>query len=283
VVSLKRFVRNLYDLIQVPISIVFLLDARTIHPAYAMTWPRRLALGFRMFLNTRRMTVATSYKNHLAMALRILELPPDVAGHVVECGCYKGGSATNLSLVCRITGRKLLLFDSFQGLPKGHADDREASKYAEGDYAGSLEEVRATITRYGAIECVEFVPGWFDQTLPGVDFPIALLFLDVDLEASLNTCVRNLWPYLVDGGCLFTDEGIFTDYVALFWSERWWRETFATTPPGMIGSGCGLPLGTYYVGPWEERFHYPLQKPSIVAYTRKGMSGYWSFYPEDHA
>jgi hypothetical protein len=38
-----------------------------------------------------------------------------------------------------------VLFDSFQGLPKGHADDREASKYAEGDYAGSLEEVRAEI------------------------------------------------------------------------------------------------------------------------------------------
>jgi hypothetical protein len=52
------------------------------------------------------------------------------------------------------------------------------------------------------------VPDWFDQTLPGVDFPIALLFLDVDLEASLDTCVRNLWPYLIDGGCLFTDEGI---------------------------------------------------------------------------
>jgi hypothetical protein len=50
------------------------------------------------------------------------------------------------------------------------------------------------------------VPHWFDQTLPGVDFPIALLFLDVDLEASLDTCVRNLWPYPIDGGCLFTDD-----------------------------------------------------------------------------
>jgi len=158
VISLKRFVRDLYDLIQVQISIVFLLDARTIHPAYGMTWPRRLALGFRMFLNTRRMTVATSYKNHLAMALRILEFPPDIAGHVVEYGCYKGGSATNLSLVCQITGRKLVLFDSFQGLPKGRTDDREASKYAEGlrrqprggarrDHALRRDRVRRVRTR----------------------------------------------------------------------------------------------------------------------------------------
>jgi hypothetical protein len=51
----------------------------------------------------------------------------------------------------------------------------------------------------------------------------------------------------------------------------------------MIDSGCGLPLGTYYVGTWEEPFHYPLQTPSIVAYTPKGMSSYWSFYPEDRA
>jgi hypothetical protein len=88
VVLLKRFVRDLYDMIQVPINIVFLLDAR-MNSAYGMTWPRRLALGFRMLLNTRRMTVATSYKNHLAVALRILEFPPDVSGHVVECGCYR--------------------------------------------------------------------------------------------------------------------------------------------------------------------------------------------------
>lgn len=36
VVLLKRFVRDLYDMIQVPINIVFLLDAR-MNPAYGMT------------------------------------------------------------------------------------------------------------------------------------------------------------------------------------------------------------------------------------------------------
>ena len=50
------------------------------------------------------------------MATALLRTPRSKAGCVVECGTYKGGSATNLSLICRITGRKLHIFDSFEGV-----------------------------------------------------------------------------------------------------------------------------------------------------------------------
>ena len=71
---------------------------------YALTVP--VAIFFR-FYNTIRIQTGTSYKSHLAMALKILETPPAVLGDVVECGTWKGGSAANLSLVCRIVGRPL--------------------------------------------------------------------------------------------------------------------------------------------------------------------------------
>jgi hypothetical protein len=199
----------------------------------------------------------------------------------VECGCWKGGSTANLSLVCRIAGRTLLVYDSFEGLPEGAPGDREASGYEKGDYSGTLDEVRDNLRRYGAIECCEFVKGWFDDTLPTQDSPILLAFLDVDLEASLDTCVRYLWPRLVENGYVFTDECVGVDYVALFWSEKWWRKHFDRTPPGLIGAGTGLPLGEFYIGPLTELESHPAQHASTGAYTQKSMSGFWAYYPDE--
>jgi len=214
------------------------------------------------------------------MALKLLETPPEVVGDVVECGTWKGGSAANLSLVCRIAGRRLKVFDSFQGLPEGRPGDREAAGYAKGDYCGTLDEVRRNIGRHGAIEVCDFVPGWFEDTLPTFTSPVVLAFLDVDLEASLDTCVRHLWPRLVEGGHLFTDEAVGLDYTALFFSERWWQRYFGRTPPGLMGAGTGLPLGEYYPGPLKQLKHHGLWNPNGVGYTQKGSSGVWTYFPD---
>jgi hypothetical protein len=272
---------KVYYVLLVPVSIFFILNSKSIHKSYRMSLFKKFKLGFTMFLNNIRIPTGTSYKAHLAMALKILETPPDVPGNVIECGTWKGGSATNLSLVCRIVGRKLKVYDSFEGLPEGEAGYPEARHCKKGDYLGTLDEVKSNIRRYGAIECCQFVKGWFKDTLPKLDFPILLAFLDVDLQASLHTCVKSIWPNLVDQGYIFTDEYVGTDYVALFYSEKWWSKYFNRIPPGLIGAGAGLPLGGYYIGPWSERNNHPLQHSSTVAYTQKTMSGYWAYYPED--
>ena len=200
-----------------------------------------------MFLSKLRIPTGTSYKGHLAMALKILETPPDVDGVVLECGTWQGGSSANLSLICKLTNRKLLIYDSFQGLPETQSVDRQ--KYETGEYCGSLVTVKKNIERYGAIECCEFIEGWFDQTLPHLDSPVLLAFLDVDLELSLETCVRYIWPHLVDKGFIFIDEYVDLDFCSLFWSETYWKKYFDRVPPRLIGSGVGLPLGEYYIGP----------------------------------
>ena len=124
------------------------------------------------------------------------------------------------------------------------------------------------------------MPGWFHETLPHETSPVALAFVDVDLEDSLATCVKHLWPRLVPGGHLFTDEALDTSYISLFFSERWWKENLDTTPPGLIGGGTGLGLGTFYVGPASELDAHPLQYRGTGAYTRKdGMTGLWTYYP----
>lgn len=143
--------------------------------------------------------------------------------------------------------------------------------------------VKKNIERYGAIECCEFIEGWFDQTLPQLDSPVLLAFLDVDLELSLETCVRYIWPHLVDKGFIFIDEYVDLDFCSLFWSETYWKKYFDRVPPGLIGSGVGLPLGEYYIGPWPENNEHPLHHPNAGAYTRKDFSGSWIHFPEPMA
>ncbi len=230
-------------LISVPFSIAFLLCSSRIHPAYQMTWARRWQLGLRIFRNKHLIQPnGTSFKSVLAMALKILETAPDQPGIIVECGSWKGGSAASLSLVCQITGRKLHVFDSFEGLPVADTADREGAAYQSGDFHGTLDEVKHNISRYGAIETCVFVKGWFADTLPHLTEAVLLAYLDVDLEASLNDCMRYLWRRLIDGGYVFIDEAVSVNYAALFFSEKWWNLHFQTDPPGLIGAGSGLAL-----------------------------------------
>lgn len=280
---MMRLLMKVYYALSVPISILFILNSKRIHPAYSMGPLKGLRLGLRMYRNTRRIVTGTSFKSHLAMALKILETPPDVPGDILECGTWKGGCAANLSLVCRMTGRRMKIYDSFEGLPEGRTGDREAAQYKKGDFLGTFDEVRANIERYGAPECCDYVKGWLEDTLPKLDAPVLLAFVDVDLEASLDACVRYIWPKLVDRGYLFIDEFVGIDYCALFYSEKYWSKHFGRTPPGLIGAGVGLALGEFYIGPYAELGDHPAWRPCAGAYTRKDMSGVWTYYPDEAA
>src|SRR5687768_14465012 len=185
-------INKLYAILTAPISILFILSSKKIHPAYRMNLLRKLVLGFKMMRNKLFIPTGTTFKAHLAMALKILETAPDVPGDIMECGSWKGGSAANLSLICEIAGRRLRIFDSFEGLPQGDPRDR-AANYNKGDYCGTVEEVKSNISRFGVIERCEFIKGWFHETLPHLNGPVLLAFLDVDLEASLHECVKHIW------------------------------------------------------------------------------------------
>jgi hypothetical protein len=274
---------RLWELVTFPSTVLYLFFNPRIDPAYGLTWPRKLRLALRMWRTTRGIFTGTSYKAHLAMAVKLLEIPPHVEGVVVECGCFLGGSAANLSLACDVVGRDLIVYDSFEGLPPPTESDKYAAESRTGFLRADIEVVEANVRRFGAVERCRFRKGWFSDTLPEHTEPIVLAFLDVDYQASLDDCIRNLWPHLTEKGYVFIDEYVLTDYCALFWSERYWRTNFDTTPPGLIGAGSGVGVGQYYLGPFEEwnwGAEVP-QSPTSIAYTRKDFSGYWGYYPED--
>ncbi len=199
----KRLVRlgRWYERISLPFAVFILFTNRQFPAVYRMTWRRKFQLGLRFYRNTRRIDTGLSYKAHIAMAAKLLEMPANVEGAVVECGCWKGGTTANLSLICDIVGRDLIVYDSFEGLPAPRAGDN-MQPGVQGEFRGDLDVVRENVERFGAIRRCTFRKGWFSDTLPAHTEPIALCLIDVDLKSSMHDCIVNIWPHLVERGLL---------------------------------------------------------------------------------
>lgn len=132
-----------YERLSFPFAVAILFANPQFRPKYEMTWRKKVALGVRFYRNTRRIRTGLSYKAHLAMAAKLLEMPANVPGAVVECGCWLGGTTTNLSLICDVVGRDLIVYDSFEGLPARDGDDMNPA--VQGSFKGELDVVRDNV------------------------------------------------------------------------------------------------------------------------------------------
>jgi hypothetical protein len=245
--TLKRVVHLVALLGAAPLVIAPLLKPST-GSEYGVGLFPKLRLIARMVRNTQRIPVFSHVYEHFAMAIAILEVPKSQAGCVVECGTYAGGSTANLSLVCELVGRELEVFDSFAGLPEPAATDEvvglggEDGSYNAGEFSVSLENVKANVARYGSVGVCHFRPGYFEDSLPGFSKTCVLAFIDVDLRASAETCLRHLWPQLIEGGRFYTHEAQELHIAALFYDDPWWRRELDRPAPGLAGAGSGLGL-----------------------------------------
>lgn len=110
-------------------------------------------LLMRIVRNRLRVTSATGFVEQLTMISALLRLPSSVTGVVIECGSYMGGTTVNLSHAARIVGRRLYVFDSFEGLPVPEESDAthlamnvgELHVYNKGSWHGPLDIVKANI------------------------------------------------------------------------------------------------------------------------------------------
>jgi len=247
---LFKLYEKLVKIVALPCYLPFFFD-RKVGSNYKVGFLRKIKLIFRFKLNTKRIPTATNWLEHVRIATQILSIPPSVDGDIVECGCFKGGSSANLSVICGLTGRKLIVCDSFEGLPTPDESDSKhysvfrqgVDHYEKGFYKGALEEVKANIEKYGNIDACKFVKGYFENSLPGLEGQYVMAFLDVDLHKSLEDCLVSLWPLLKKGSYLFTHEAQDLAFVSKFFDKEWWRSTFDEEAPGLVGAGSGLPLG----------------------------------------
>jgi len=264
---------KLYQALLILLSLPLLLAeyfSGTVGREYGASFWKKLLIALRMVVNRFRVPTASNFIEHLVMATEILKVPKSVAGVAVECGCYKGGSTANLSLVCALAGRRLVVFDSFRGLPEpgpqdaGHIvlERHEIHRYAEGYWAGSLEEVKRNVARCGNLSVCEFRPGYFEEALPGFNERVVFAFVDADLRDSVKTCVQYLWPLLEDNCRIYTHEAQHQEVVQLFYDSALWN---GQKPPGLVGAGTGLGL-LPSVGGFRSGIGYAVKNPSVASF-----------------
>ena len=178
----------------------------------------------------------------LRYAIELFSTKKDIKGCVVEAGAYKGGSTAKLSIIAKMLGRKIYVFDSFEGLPDNNEQhDKSIFGYSikgwfEGQrFKGALEEVRDNIKMYGEIEVCEFVQGWFEETMPSFREPIMGAILDVDLVSSTKTCIKHLYPLISDGGFLCSQDGDFPLIIEVLEDDNFWEVEVKVKKPYIQG------------------------------------------------
>jgi hypothetical protein len=186
------------------------------------------------------------------LALAEIALSLDCPGDLVECGCFNGGSTAKLSILAEMTDRKLVVFDSFEGLPEVDDDQKNdlharrgsewVSPWTAGRYACSLDGVRATVERYGEISPCSFVKGWFSDTVVAQNVPqaVALAFVDVDIAASATDCLFGLWPRLSDRGVFASHDVAYIKVMQALCDSTVWTDRFDEPVPIFWGAGFGL-------------------------------------------
>ncbi len=139
-----------------------------------------------------------------------------VAGDIVECGVYRGGSAAVLGAEMLALGdepqRKLWLFDSFAGMPPAGEQDGEFSHTLEGTYVGSEAETRRLLALADVpASRFQIVTGFYADSFPTVNTPqTALLHVDCDFYDPVKLTLEKFYPRLSPGGfVVLNDYGIY--------------------------------------------------------------------------
>jgi O-methyltransferase len=138
-----------------------------------------------------------------------------VPGDLIETGVWRGGATIFMRAVLEAYGdreRRVWVADSFAGLPKPDPERWPAEAgdehWTREQLAIPVEEVRANFERYGLLdERVEFLVGWFKDTLPSAPIErLAVLRLDGDMYGSTMDALQALYPKLSPGGYVIVDD-----------------------------------------------------------------------------
>lgn len=130
----------------------------------------------------------------LALAIQRLETD-QVPGAFAEIGVYKG--ATSSFIHKQAPGRKLFLFDTFEGFPDQDLERAEDARFKN----TSQEAVAAFI---GGNENIVIRKGYFPDTASGLEEErFALVMLDVDLYRPALEILSFFYPRMYRGGYFF--------------------------------------------------------------------------------
>lgn len=142
----------------------------------------------------------------------------------VEAGCFNGGSSAKFSIICKMLGYRLLVYDSFQGVkPMNEKEQLESFNYS-GQYAATEEAVRQNVVTYGEIDVCLFFKGWFSETLAKTPVPgrVRVAYIDCDTAQGTQEALKGIVPTLVEDACIFSQDFHIKPVSALLLNPDTW-------------------------------------------------------------
>jgi O-methyltransferase len=144
-----------------------------------------------------------------------------IAGAIVECGVWKGGSMAAVARVLlqsQVVNRDLYLFDTFEGMSEPTSRDsdytgKKASAVLLEDPGFTCADAPLATVKKVLYETdypkerIHFVPGRVEKTIPAsAPDSIALLRLDTDWYESTKHELVHLFPRLSSRGAIIVDD-----------------------------------------------------------------------------
>lgn len=150
---------------------------------------------------------------HLGKLIRQV-VTEQVPGDLIETGVWRGGACIYMRAMLAVLGdpdRSVWVADSFTGLPRPDPKYPADAKYlfhAVKLLSVSLDEVKANFAKFNMLdERVEFLRGWFKDTLPTAPIEkLAILRLDGDLYESTINSLDALYAKVSPGGFVVVDD-----------------------------------------------------------------------------
>lgn len=118
----------------------------------------------------------------------------DIPGAAAELGVYRGFFARCINQL--LPERKLYLFDSFEGF----GEEAQASESFQAAHRNTAIEKVLAVMPYP--ERVTVKPGFFPESLDGLEERFCLVSLDVDFYRTTLEGLRYFWPRIAEGGYL---------------------------------------------------------------------------------
>lgn len=149
-------------------------------------------------------------EREVRVVLRELEavLAREVPGDVVEFGCYVGTTSVFFAGRLKATGRKLYLYDSFEGLPPKTGEDESPAgmQFKTGELLATKKQLIKNL-KQANVPMPVIKKGWF-SALTEADVPerIAFAFLDGDYYHSVRDPLKLIWPRLAPGAIIVVDD-----------------------------------------------------------------------------
>lgn len=146
----------------------------------------------------------------------ILKLTVSIPGNIVEFGSWKGSNLLFMAKVLNIlqpnTLKKVLCFESFEGLQSFDEKDQVDINQLRGKYKGDENILRKMITLFEMDDWVEIIKGdalktidVFENNNPHMIFSLA--YIDFDLYAPVKKALDFLEKRMSRGGIIVFDEG----------------------------------------------------------------------------